>query len=70
MTHKTKSVNEGRKCIVETLNNGTALEKFKKMLIRQRVSEEVAQQLCFGDSATVLPMAKHTVEIKSPVSGW
>jgi len=69
MTHKTNSVDEGRQRITETLNNGTALEKFKQMLIRQRVSEEVAQQLCYGDSAVVLPMAAHTIEIKSPVAG-
>lgn len=69
MTHKTKTVDEGRKRVAETLNNGTALEKFKQMLIHQRVSKEVAQQLCYGDCAAVLPMAAHTIEIKSPVAG-
>lgn len=70
MAHKVKSVEEGRNRIAESLNNGTALEKFKRMLIEQKVDENVADALCYGnDTAAVLPMAKYEIEIDSPTSG-
>lgn len=69
ITHKVKSVKEGRKRIIESLNNGTALEKFKEMLIKQKVDENIANELCYGNTTAVLPMAKYKLEIKSPTSG-
>lgn len=69
MTHKVSSVNEGRKRMAESLNNGTALEKFKQMLIELRVDERIADELCYGNTTSVLPMAKFEIEIKSPTSG-
>lgn len=69
MTQKTHSVDEGRKRIAKTLNDGTALKKFNQMLIEQRVEKQIADQLCYGDPVAVLPMAKHQIEIKSSVAG-
>lgn len=69
MTHKTNTVEEGRKRIAESLNNGTALEKFKQMLIKQRVDEKIADGLCYGHTAAILPMAKHETKIKLQSSG-
>jgi len=69
MTHKVSSVNEGRKRMAESLNNGTALEKFKQMLIELRVDERIADELCYGNTTSVLPMAKYKIEIKSFTSG-
>lgn len=69
MTHKVNSVEEGRKRMAESLNNGTALEKFKQMLIKQNVDERIADELCYGNTTAVLPMAKHKIEIKSITSG-
>ncbi|XP_022182874.1 thymidine phosphorylase-like isoform X2 [Myzus persicae] len=70
MTHKVSSVNEGRKRMAESLNNGTALEKFKQMLIELRVDERIANELCYGNTTSVLPMAKYVIEIKSLTSGY
>lgn len=69
MTHKASSVDEGRKRMAESLNNGTALNKFKHMLIEQRVEERIADELCYGNPVAVLPMANHRIEIKSPKEG-
>jgi len=55
--------------MAESLNNGTALEKFKQMLIELRVDERIADELCYGNTISVLPMAKFEIEIKSPTSG-
>ncbi|XP_015376418.1 PREDICTED: pyrimidine-nucleoside phosphorylase-like [Diuraphis noxia] len=70
MTHKVRSVNEGRKRMAQSLNNGTALEKFKQMLIELRVDEQIADELCYGNTTSVLPMAKFVIEIKSSTSGY
>ncbi|XP_060872238.1 thymidine phosphorylase-like [Metopolophium dirhodum] len=70
MTHKVSSVNEGSKRMAESLNNGTALEKFKQMLIELRVDERIADELCYGSTTSVLPMAKYEIEIKALTSGY
>lgn len=60
---------QGRARIVESLNNGTALEKFKQMLIKQNIDELLANELCYGDPTAVLPMSEHKIKIKSSDSG-
>ncbi|XP_060849257.1 thymidine phosphorylase-like isoform X1 [Rhopalosiphum padi] len=70
MTHKVSSVNEGRKRMADSLTNGTALEKFKQMLIELRVNEWIANELCYGNTTAVLPMAKYEIEIKPLTSGY
>lgn len=69
MTDKVTTVEEGRNRIVKSLNNGTALEIFKQMLIKQNINERIANELCYGDATAVLPMSKHKIEIKSMTSG-
>jgi len=69
MTRIVNSTEEGRQRVARSLNDGTALETFKRMLIRQRVDERTANELCYGDAAAVLPMAKYRVELRSPRSG-
>lgn len=69
MTRKVDSVREGRNLIAKSLNNGTALEIFKQMLIKQKIDEKIADELCYGTATAVLPMAKHVTEIKSSISG-
>lgn len=69
MTHKVSSVNEGRKRMAESLTNGTALEKFKQMLIELKVNEKIADELCYGNTTAILPMAKYEIEIKPLTSG-
>lgn len=69
MTRKVNSVEEGRKRIANSLNDGTALEKFKQMLIKLNVEENIANELCYGNTAAVLPMSTYEVEIKSSISG-
>lgn len=70
MTCKVNSVEEGRKRIANSLNDGTALEKFKQMLIKLNVEEKIANELCYGNTAAVLPMSTYEVEIKSSISGY
>lgn len=69
MAQKVNSVDEGRLRIKKSLRNGTALEKFRQMLIKQRVDERIANELCYGNTTSVLPMAKHNIEIKSLFTG-
>lgn len=69
MTRKATSAEEGRRRVAGSLDDGTALEKFKQMLIRQCVDERTANELCYGDAAAVLPTAKYRVELRSPRSG-
>lgn len=69
MTHKANTVEEGRKRIAESLNNGTALETFKQMLIKQKIDEKIADGLCYGQTTAILPMAKYETKINSQSSG-
>jgi len=55
---KAEDVSQGRQMIAETINNGTALRRFEKMLINQYVDPEVARELCHGDVNKILPKAK------------
>ena len=53
-------VEEGRKRITESLENGTALEKFGAMLTAQGVSPHTVAELINSreDAATVLPKSR------------
>ncbi|XP_018897804.2 thymidine phosphorylase [Bemisia tabaci] len=70
MSNLASSVEAGKSMIGEVLKNGKALEKFYAMICAQGVNENVAETLCFGDMATVLPQAKHKVQINSHQSGY
>ncbi|KAK6188929.1 hypothetical protein SNE40_005003 [Patella caerulea] len=58
----------GRARIRQTLQDGTALDKFRLMTIRQGVDEAVSKSLC-DDHSKVLPKAKMQTEIKSMKTG-
>ncbi|XP_050544156.1 thymidine phosphorylase-like [Daktulosphaira vitifoliae] len=70
MTKKTDSLKQGRKIIADALNNGTGLQIFKKMLVVQGIYDSVAEELCYGDPTSILPMAKNIKEIKSLTAGY
>lgn len=50
-----KTLKEGKETVLNVLNSGEALEKFRLMLICQGVAKEVATALCQGDMCGVLP---------------
>lgn len=56
--------------ILETLKNGTALERFERMLVNQSVAPDVAQQLCHGDMDQVLGIAKYSTPLLAFTSGY
>ena len=57
--------------INKVLSNGTALAKFRDMLVAQGVAQDDAQRLCDvnGDVWKVLTPAAHTTTLKCPQSG-
>ena len=55
--------------IKDTLQNGTALDRFEKMLVCQNVDEAVARELCRGDVRKVLPRAQSVTPLLTAVSG-
>ena len=55
--------------IREVIKNGSALEEFIRMCIRQGVSPDIARRLVH-DPFSVLPKEKFSTEIKSPESGY
>lgn len=64
------SVSEGYSIVKETLKNGSALKKFREMLIAQNVSPSTADQVVDLQRVTeILPKAKHVTEIKAPSTG-
>jgi len=66
-----KTLNEGKKIILDVLNSGEALEKFRLMLISQGVTEVNATALCQGDMWSVLPsvLPNQVTIIKANSSG-
>ena len=59
---QSSDVEEGRKRIIDSLENGTALEKFGAMLTAQGVSSNTVAELIRSreDAATVLPKSRFT----------
>lgn len=55
--------------IREVIQNGSALEEFVQMCIRQGVEPDIAEKLV-DDPFSVLPKEKFSIEIKSPESGY
>jgi thymidine phosphorylase len=66
-----KTLNDGKDTILNVLNSGEALEKFRLMLISQGVTEVIATTLCQGDMWSVLPSVSpnHITVIKAYSSG-
>ena len=63
------SAKEGTRMVEEVLNDGSALAKFREMLVCQGVSEENAQELCHGDMWKVLTKAPFVKDICSSEEG-
>lgn len=66
---KADNTAQGRDMILETLKNGTALDRFKRMLINQNVMPDVAHELCYGNVESVLPRAKYSSLLVTSTSG-
>merc|ERR1719397_643660 len=68
---KVDSLEGGKQQISEALDSGSALERFRLMLIGQGVQGDVAQRLC-GSEGTggVLPKATTVTPLRSEHDGW
>ena len=60
---------EGRRLIIESLNDGRAAKKFFQMCIAQGASQSVAEKLLHSPE-DVLAKASHITEIESSGNGW
>ena len=69
MTGKTATIEEGKRMIRDVLNDGSALECFKKMCISQGVSVDVANKLC-DEPEEILPSSSKTTVLYSSRSGF
>jgi len=68
---KVENLDMGKEKIAAVLDNGVALEKFRQMVIRQGVDEEVAKQLCHPDKNNnrVTVTASNTTSVMASTSG-
>lgn len=64
-----KSLDEGKKLIMKTIEDGSALRSFEKMLRAQGVAQDDASALCDGRFSAVLPKAPWVTELLSPKTG-
>ena len=60
---------QGRRLIIESLNDGRAAEKFQQMCVAQGASHSVAKKLLHSPS-DVLGKAHHITEFQSQDDGW
>ncbi|XP_073990800.1 thymidine phosphorylase-like isoform X1 [Rhodnius prolixus] len=70
MCGKAISLEEGINKILNVLNNGEALKRFKEMCIAQGVSAEDALKLCNQQFDGILPKASFVTKFKVTKSGW
>lgn len=68
LANQVPSKEEGIKRIIKVINDGSALTKFREMIVAQGVRDEVAAQLC-DDPWSVLPRAPNTIELRCPKAG-
>jgi thymidine phosphorylase len=70
-SNKAKSLDEGCQMILNKLQNGEALAKFKQMIIAQGVDETIAHELCDKRNykGVWLKQSKYSSTIKSNKSG-
>ena len=71
LSGQVKSKEEGASMISDIIADGSALSKFKDMLIAQGTSKHDADHLCNieYDPWDVLVRAKYTTELTCPMSG-
>lgn len=63
------TLSEGRGLVRAVLRDGSALDVFLRMLVKQGVSEADARQVCSGDPWAVLPRAKHVTSVAAARGG-
>ena len=61
------SIDQGQDLIAETLQDGSAMACFEKMLVHQNVHEKIAADLCSGE--LVLAGAKYVTQCLATSSG-
>ena len=68
---KAQSPEEGCAMMLKVIGDGSALAKFRDMIVAQGVAQDVAQRLCdvSGDVWKVLEPAAHTTTLKCPQAG-
>ncbi|CAB1346282.1 unnamed protein product [Coregonus sp. 'balchen'] len=71
MTGLAGSMEEGKKVIARTLQNGSALEKFQNMMIGQGVTSQIAASLCstYADYHSILRRARYQSELETQGHG-
>lgn len=69
MVGKEGSLEKGQDRIRTAISSGSALAKFKEMLIGQGTEVGVAHELCYGDIWKHLPKAEKVIRVLAPVSG-
>lgn len=62
LVHGTRK-QDGINLMQEVILNGKALQKFQSMIICQGVSAQIAEELCYGNSISVLPTAQYQTDI-------
>ena len=68
--NKASSPDEGYQKMFTALRDGSAMEKFKEMIIAQGVDSSTAVKLCgASDFFEVLPLSKFKTELKMQVAG-
>jgi thymidine phosphorylase len=63
------TIEEAREKILSTFKDGSALEKFRQMMVAQGATEQVAQAVC-DDPWAALPIGVTKTTIKAPSSGF
>ncbi|KAL0967193.1 hypothetical protein UPYG_G00249010 [Umbra pygmaea] len=71
MSGRAGDLEEGKRLIAGTLQNGKALEKFRNMMIGQGVTSQIAASLCSAeaDYYSILRRAQHQTELETESSG-
>lgn len=70
MRRAAASPDECRELVRASLRDGSALDAFRRMLVRQGVSEADARNVCEGDAWTVLPRARHATPVRAVRGGF
>ena len=63
------SAEDGARTVAKTLTDGSALAKFRQMLVCQGVSERDAEELCHGDTWSVLSRATAVEDVHTADAG-
>jgi thymidine phosphorylase len=66
---KADSLEIGKQLILNTITDGSAIKKFRDMMVSQGTKEEVAEEICFGDKWKFLPKSQNIETINSDHSG-